>query len=404
MKSTKTISTNDIKLNFKAILNKLGAALMFPLSFLAFVSVFLGISYLFPVDFFLRNFISKISIPFFSVFPLLIFISLINVYHNNKNEQTIIKSLIFFLTFYAFILIVETRINKSINISIFTSMILATIFILLDKKRIHLSLWVLIAFGLAFIFVPIFIFINITISFIGLIINGLPIGINAFLYGFINRLLLPFGLHSVMIPTFGWTSIGGELNIYNTSGELVKTIAGDSPIWMFMYSNGIKDFADVGNFIVDGTQYSFILRGNTAVGQYQEGFIPIISFAYPMVALTYWFFNRDEKSKVLLLGVLVTMFSGITETTEYFFILINPWLYLLNAVMVGLSFMLCNILNAHVWLSTGWIIDILLFGIIPWIKGFQTNWYWLIVIGLIVGSLYSTLFILIDKYTKYEIK
>ncbi len=230
----------------------------------------------------------------------------------------------------------------------------------------------------------------------------LPLGLNSFAYGFTNRLLLPFGLHSLMIPMFAYSDIGGHLNIY-LDGELIKSVDGDSMIWMTLYSNDIFDFSLNGTVDVDGVLYTYEVIGNNNPGQYQQGFLPMTSIAFPMIAITYCYFNSYEKGKVFLLGAILTCFSGITETTEYFFIMINPLLYLLNAFMVGISFMLCDLLNVNVWLSTGWSIDIILFGLIPWAKGFQTNWYYLIAIGFIVGVIYSSLFILIDRKTKYEL-
>lgn len=398
-----TINVNDKqewKNKFKLILSQLGSALMLPLSFLAFSSLLLGITYTLPSDWFITNYVGSITGGMFSIFTYLAFISLVITFYTERKKYSIISSVIFLLT----LIIVQKLSGTNSTFSLFSAMIASSIFIVMDSKlNIHSTLWVLIGIAFSLVLIPTYIIIDMVINIIGKAINFLPWGTNAFLYGFINRLLLPFGLHSVMIPTFTYSPVGGTLEVYDSAGELFKTIEGDSPIWMYMYTNGVKDFAQSGSITIDGIGYTYNLINNNAVGQYQEGFLPIISFSFPILAISYCLVNGFEKGKMLLIGSLMTMFSGVTETTEYFFILLNPFLYILNAVIVGLSFMLCNVLNVHVWLSTGWIIDIAIFGLVPAIKGFQTNWWMIPVIGIALGALYAPLFILIDKKTKFNI-
>ncbi len=401
MKSSKINSTNDINLNIKAYLNQLGAALIFPLSFLAFTSIFLGLSYSLPDNLFLADALRKFILIIFSFFPLLAYVSLINVFSSGKNETTIISSLIFLMTILSIMICVNKTFNTNISFDLFASLIISFSFLFINHRfKIYHCLWVLIAFVTSVIFIPLIWLVSIIINSISIIISLLPLGLNSFTYGFSNRLLLPFGLHSLMIPTFAYSNVGGYINIYN-SGELVQVIGGDSLIWMNLYSSGIKDFSLSGTVVNEGIEYTYEVIGNNNPGMYQQGFLPITSIVFPMVAFSYYYIVDNEKGKLFLMGALLTCFSGITETTEYFFILINPFLYLLNAVMVGLSFMLCDLFNVHVWLSTGWSIDVILFGVVPWVKGYQTNWYYILIIGFIVGVLYSSLFIVIDKHTKY---
>ncbi len=403
MKTTNVKMTNETVNNIKAILNKVGAALMFPLSFLAFVSLFLGISFILPSNWLLTNILAGISSSVFGFFPYLAFLSLVNVYHGNKDDYTMIIASVFILVILGVKYSVDNYSNIEISFSLFSAMIAAALFINIDRFNIHLYLWVLIAAGLSLLLIPGYYILDILILNIGKAINLLPFGLNAFAYGFINRLLLPFGMHSIMIPTFAFSKVGGEMIIYDSAGEVYDVIAGDSPIWMTMYTNNIKDFALEGSFINNGSEYTYIINNSGTIGQYQEGFLPVTGFVFPILALSYCLYNGFDKGKLFLTGAILTMFSGVTETTEYFFIMINPFLYLLNAFIVGLSFMLCSVLDVHVWLSTGWAIDIILFGIAPSVKQFQTNWYWIPVIGVSLGLLYSFLFILIDNKTKYEI-
>lgn len=402
MKSSKIISTNDNTFNIKASLDRLGAALIFPLSFLAFVSIFMGVSYIFPSDWFIVEWVRSVTGVFFGIFPYLVYISIIIIFIQDKDNQTILESLIFLLSVNAVYIFTGEYFEFEHSFNLFLTMITSFTFIYIYRYKVYKWSWVPMGALLSLIMIPVFLIVNILIIMLGNLIGYLPWGLNSFMYGFTNRLLLPFGLHSVMIPTFAYSSIGGYAEVYQ-GGELVNVINGDSPIWMFMYTNGIKDFALSGVVEVDGVEYTYQVFNDGVVGQYQQGFLPIITFAFPMVALTYCYVNGYENGKVFLMGALLTLCSGITETTEYFFILINPFLYLLNALMVGISFMLCNLLQVHVWLSTGWFIDVILFGIVPSIKGFHTHWYLIPIIGIGIGAIYSYLFILIDNKTKYEL-
>ncbi len=384
-------------INWRSVLDRLSAAMMLPLSLIAFSCIFLGIAYTLPSDWTTAKITKEFIGYMFMAFPFLVFFSVVNVFINEQNDRTLITSLIFLFTIYSMFYTVNNFFNIESAFSLFTSLICALVFITIYKKyNVYSFAWVGIGAILFLGLWPIFLFVDWSIKILGNVINVMPFGLNAFFYGFFNRLLIPVGLHSVMIPTFAWSPIGGYANIYNDVGEFVGTINGDSPIWLAMYTNDIKDFATIGNVEIDGIEYSYHVYNNDVIGQYQQGFLPITAFTFPMVALVYCYVNGFDKGKLFLTGAILTAFSGITETTEFNFILLNPWMYLLNAVMIGLSFMLCNLLNVNTWLSTGWSIDIILFGFIPWLKGFQTGWYWIPVIGITIGAIYSALFIMLD--------
>ncbi len=397
MNRSNITSTKDKMINLKVALNKLGAALIFPLSLLAFASMFMGIAYSLPTDLFVVTFTKGIVGSLFTFFPLLVFISLLNTYIDVKTETTILEGILFLLTILAVYYSVTSYFELDETVSLFTIMISSFVFVIIYKYNIYKFLWVPIGALLSLALIPIFILVNYLIETLGLVINILPIGLNSFTYGFVNRLLLPFGLHSIMIPTFTYTTVGGYLEVYDSMGELVKVVNGDSMIWMTLYSYGQSSFDKIGTLVMDDKLYTYKVINNDVVGQYQQGFLPVTTFMFPMVALLYCNKYGFEKGRLLMMGVLLTMFSGITETTEYCFILISPMFYLLNALMVGLSFMLCNLLQVHNWISTGWCIDIILFGLIPTFKGFQTHWYFIPLIGIMLGAIYSLLFILINE-------
>ncbi|BDU67689.1 MAG: PTS trehalose transporter subunit IIBC [Candidatus Tyloplasma litorale] len=414
----KTLKNNDHNhlSRIHNFLVKLGPTLILPISLVAFSSIILGISISLPLESFVSSFLNDLSSIVFVIFPILVYVSIIIHFHNDKNNNTIINSLITLFIFIAVqSIIVETGIipsffignlgfytsygNESIihsmtpiSFSVFSMMILSFIFIYLDKKISNKNWFLILGFLLVLILTPIFMIISILIWGIGFLISSIPFGFSAFLYGFVNRLLLPFGLHTVLMPTFLYTEIGGVLNIFNASDELVKTIAGDSNIWVFMYSKGM-DFTQLnGEIIFEGNKYIYEVSNSYNIGQYQQGFLPILSFGFPITAIVFILWKGWENGKTFLFFTLITALSGISEITEFSFIFISPTLYFFNALIFGLSFWILNILNVSVWISTGWIIDIVMFGIMPSLKGFETNWYWIPIIGILLGLIYSLVY------------
>lgn len=403
---TKAILKPDNKWeNISAKLKALGASLMFPLLLLAFASLVLGITYIFPSEWVTTQATSKIVMTIFHNFPYLVFYSLIITFHKNQVGNTYINATLFLftiITIQKIILSVTDIDSYYLSNSVFSMILTAVTFIIVDRLIKIPFLWVLIAFFFSLVLVPIFMTLALIVRFIGYLIGLCPFGINAFLYGSINRLLLPFGLHSLMIPTFTYTAVGGSLEIYEGS-ELINTINGDSAIWTYMYTHQI-DFQSVeGSFSYEGNYYSYILSNSNSPGQYQVGFLPLTTFIFPIMGISYVVINGWEKGKLLFFSTLITMCSGLTEVTEYAYLFTNIYLYVLEIIIVGLSFMLCNILDVSVWISTGWFIDIILFGIIPSVKGFETNWIWIPVIGITLGIVFAILFNLLDRLSKKSV-
>lgn len=403
LEKTKAIFKQDNKLeNISAQLKMLGASLMFPLLLLAFASLVLGITYVFPSEWVTTQAASKIAMSIFHVFSYLVFFSIIITFHKDKDKYTFINATLFLFI----ILAIQNSLINIIDIdsyylsnSVFSMILTAITFIIVDKLIKIPFMWVLVGFLFSLVLVPIFMALALIIRAIGYIIGLCPYGINAFLYGSVNRILLPLGLHSLMIPTFTYTAVGGSLDIYQ-SGEIVNTINGDSAIWTYMYTHGI-DFQTLdGSFIYEGESYSYILNNSNNPGQYQVGFLPLTTFIFPIMGLSYVLINGWEKGKLIFISTLITMCSGLTEVTEYIYFFTNIYLYILEVIIVGLSFMFCNLMDVSVWISTGWFIDIILFGIVPMMKGFETNWIWIPIIGISLGIVFAILFNLIDKLSR----
>jgi PTS system N-acetylglucosamine-specific IIC component len=171
-------------------------------------------------------------------------------------------------------------------------------------------------------------------------------------YGFLNRLLLPFGLHHILNSVV-WFILGD----YNGAhGDLNRFFAGDPTAGVFM-----------------------------------TGFFPIMMFALPAAAVAIWQEARPGQKKIIggiMLSTGLTAFlTGITEPLEFSFMFVAWPLYLIHAVLMGTSMMLVNALDIHTGFgfSAGAIDYLLNFGI-------SQNSIWLIPIGLGYAAIYYLLF------------
>ncbi len=192
-----------------------------------------------------------------------------------------------------------------------------------------------------------------------------------FFFGFIKRLLIPFGLHHIFHAPF-WYEFGS----YTTeAGNLVR---GDMTIFFAQLKDGVE-----------------ITAGNFMAGEF-----PIMMFGLPAAALAMYHAARPEKKKLVagLLGsaALTSFLTGITEPLEFSFMFVSPLLFFLHAVLDGLSFVLMTLFSVNVgYTFSGGAIDFALFGILP----NQEPWWITIVLGLIFAVIYYVIFrFLIKKF------
>ncbi len=181
--------------------------------------------------------------------------------------------------------------------------------------------------------------------------------IGSFVYGTVNRLLIPLGLH----------------HIINTT------------VW-FQVGDCLKDGATA-----HGNLTCFFATQGAQGGEFMTGFFPIMMFALPAAALAMWRNARPENRKVvggLMLSTALTAFlTGVTEPLEFSFMFVAWPLYVIHAVLTGTSMAIVNALGIHdgFTFSAGLFDYILNFGI-------ATKPLLLIVVGLIYGVVYYFLF------------
>ena len=231
---------------------------------------------------------------------------------------------------------------------------------------------------LAFIFGIIWPPIQNLIKTIGeLIISNVAAG--SFIYGFLNRLLIPFGLHHIL-NSFIWFVFGEYTD--PTTGAIVT---GD-----------LKRY----------------FAGDTTAGYFLSGGFPIMMFGLPAVCYAMYktadFKNRKKISGILLSAALTSFLTGITEPIEFSFMFLAPVLYVVHAFLYGLSMMVCYSLDIRVGYSfSNGVIDYIL----NW--GISSNPALIIPIGLFFGAVYYHIFMwsivvfnlqTIGRYSDIEIR
>src|SRR6478609_8591026 len=212
----------------------------------------------------------------------------------------------------------------------------------------------IMGFGLSY-FYPIF---DAGLTSVGEFIGGAG-AFGAFTYGFANRMLIPIGLHHI-------------LNTY---------------IW-FLYG----DYQVPGGNVVTGELTRFA-NGDTTAGLLTSGFYPILMFGLPAAALA-MIHMANPKQKKIAFGILgaaaITAFlTGVTEPLEFAFMFVAFPLYLVHAVLTGLSLAIAYTLDIHLGFSfSAGLIDLLLYGTAPAAKNIPL----LLLMGVAYFFLYFFLF------------
>lgn len=210
----------------------------------------------------------------------------------------------------------------------------------------------------------------------GLVLNSGYFG--TFIYGTIERALIPFGLHHVFYMPFWQTGLGGSMIIDG------QTVMGAQNIFFAQLAS-----PNTTQFSVDATRF-------------MSGKFPLMIFGLPGAALAMYSVAKPSKKKVagglLLSAALTSILTGITEPLEFTFLFVAPVLYVIHSIFAGLAYMIMHILNVGIGMTfSGGVIDLFLFGILQ--GNAKTNWINVIWVGIIYFAVYYFLFrFLIKKY------
>lgn len=189
--------------------------------------------------------------------------------------------------------------------------------------------------------------------------------LTTFIFGIIERSLIPFGLHHIFYAPF-WFEFG---HYTNHAGDLIR---GDQRIWMAQLKDGVPFTA----------------------GAFTTGKYPFMMFGLPAAAFAIYKNARPERKKVvggLMLSAALTSFlTGITEPLEFSFLFVAPILYVIHVFLAGTSFLVMHLLGVKIGMTfSGGFIDYILYGLLNWQR---THALWVIPVGIVYAIIYYFLF------------
>lgn len=203
---------------------------------------------------------------------------------------------------------------------------------------------------------------------LGIIALGTAIGsagsLGVFLFGFLERLLIPTGLHHVLNSIFRTTAVGGVFD-------------------------GVEGALNIFLQFFDKVDIDVLRPFTQFLGQ---GKMPFMMFGLPAAALAiYRSSPSDKKDRVkalMVAGVAACIISGITEPLEFSFMFIAPVLFLFHALMAGFSFFLMSVLGVAIGNTGGGLIDYIVWGVMQ--PG--SRWYMVLIVGPIYAIIYYFVF------------
>lgn len=199
--------------------------------------------------------------------------------------------------------------------------------------------------------------------------------LTTFIFGIIERSLIPFGLHHIFYAPF-WFEFGQYVS---HSGELVQ---GDQRIWMAQMKDGVEFTA----------------------GAFTTGKYPFMMFGLPAAAYAIYRNAKPERKKIvggLMLSAGLTSFlTGITEPLEFSFLFVAPLLYVVHVLLAGSSFLVMHLLDVKIGMTfSGGFIDYILYGLLNWDR---TNALLVIPVGIVYAIIYYFLFSFVIKRFKLK--
>lgn len=275
---------------------------------------------------------------------------------------------------------------KSLQMGVFGGIIVGLGVAVLHNKFYKIKLPDVISFFGGTRFVPIictvvYIFVGIIMFFIWPPIQNIMYELGnivrasgyfgTFIYGVMERALIPFGLHHVFYLPFWQTSLGGAMKVAG------KTVEGAQNIFFAQLAD-----SSTRHFSVEATRF-------------MAGKFPLMIFGLPGAVLAMYQCAKPEKKKLVgglfASAALTTILTGITEPLEFMFLFVAPGLYAIHCLLAGMSFMLMHILKVCVGMTfSGGMIDMFLFGILQGQE--KTNWMMFVPVGILYFILYYFLF------------
>lgn len=194
-----------------------------------------------------------------------------------------------------------------------------------------------------------------------------------FVYGMLNKLLVPLGLHHLVYTPFQFSDVGGTLTVAG------QTIAGAYPI-------RVAEMAMVGQPFSDSTYFNSYTFNNLW---------PYLGIGAAFIVTSYKA-NRKKTEAVIIPLMITAVLTCITEPLDFLFVFAAPVLFVIHSLLSGLFLMLLKVLSIPAATSGG-IINIMVSNLVLGVD--KTNWPLMIVLGVANAALYFVIFsVLIKKF------
>ncbi|PDY48621.1 PTS transporter subunit IIBC [Bacillus pseudomycoides] len=166
-----------------------------------------------------------------------------------------------------------------------------------------------------------------------------------FVYGTLERLLLPFGLHHMLTIPMNYTELGGTYTML-TGAKVGQVVAGQDPLWLAWIT-------DLNNLLANGDTKAYNdLLNNVVPARFKAG--QVIGSTAALMGIAFAMFRNVDKDKrakykpMFLSAALAVFLTGVTEPIEFMFMFIAPVLYIVYAITTGLAFALADLINLRV--------------------------------------------------------
>lgn len=285
------------------------------------------------------------------------------------------------------------------------------------------------AIWMAFIFLFIWPWFGIKLDQFGSYLATMPAELDAFVFGVVERALIPFGLHHAFYTPLWYTSVGGSMYVAQ-AGVVIDTAYGNQGIWfqMVLFGQGFDNLSSSNvetvtgvTGVANGDYYvwsdtltsdvvyndagdtvtgdvTFYVTEGVQPGSYMQGKYPFMIFGLPAAAAAMIMAadkeNRQVASSVIIAAAFTSFLTGITEPIEFTFLFVAPFLYYgFHVWMAGFSFWFLALLGSNIGMTfSGGIIDLALYGILMDATGYVTKSYWAVVVGVGMIPIYYFFF------------
>jgi len=174
--------------------------------------------------------------------------------------------------------------------------------------------------------------------------NSAPI-VAPFIFGTLERLLLPFGLHHMLTVPMNYTELGGTYTIL-TGDKAGQIVAGQDPLWLAWVTD-LNNLLEAGNTAAYNALLAEVVPARFKVGQVITSTASLIGIALAM----YINVDKEKKAKyksIFMSAALAVFLTGVTEPIEFMFMFVAPVLYIIYSITTGIAFAISDLIDLRI--------------------------------------------------------